>query len=161
MYLGSRQAYVSKECRIRSRDRLRYSSDKVGRWWTCVAATWSKKNGDQSHRSPQNKLCSRTFFLSYFVLCNTFEVTHFVLTHFVLTHFVLTHFVLKHCVCSNTFCRNECGGLDRHGFIKLNKICDDCFALFKEPEIYTLCRCSAKISMVPYKYFYGALQIFL
>ena len=34
----------------------------------------------------------------------------------------------------------ECSGLDRNGFNKLNKICDDCFALFKEPEIYTLCR---------------------
>jgi hypothetical protein len=40
----------------------------------------------------------------------------------------------------NTNTRKECSGLDRNGFNKLNKICDDCFALFKEPEIYTLCR---------------------
>jgi hypothetical protein len=26
------------------------------------------------------------------------------------------------------------------GYNKLNKICDDCFALYKEPEVYTFCR---------------------
>ena len=42
----------------------------------------------------------------------------------------------------------ECSGLDRNGFNKLNKICDDCFALFKEPEIYTLCRWPSETRLV-------------
>ena len=32
---------------------------------------------------------------------------------------------------------------DMSGYNKLNKICDDCFALYKEPEVYTFCRWSA------------------
>ena len=32
------------------------------------------------------------------------------------------------------------GSLDFNGFSKLDKICKDCFNLFREPEIYQLCR---------------------
>lgn len=32
------------------------------------------------------------------------------------------------------------GTLDLNGFSKLNKICEDCYSLYKAPEVYTLCR---------------------
>merc|ERR1711997_1119341 len=32
------------------------------------------------------------------------------------------------------------GNLDFNAFLKLDKICKDCFNLFKDPEVYHLCR---------------------
>ena len=42
---------------------------------------------------------------------------------------------------SRTYVQLRCGGIyDQQIFAKLEKVCDDCFNLYKDPEVHGLCR---------------------
>lgn len=46
-----------------------------------------------------------------------------------------------HHVARRSFFHLQCKGVyDAAIFARLDRICDDCFNLFREPQLYTLCR---------------------
>lgn len=47
-----------------------------------------------------------------------------------------------HHVARRSFFNLQCKGVyDSAIFARLDRICDDCYNLFREPQLYTLCRC--------------------
>lgn len=47
----------------------------------------------------------------------------------------------SHHVARRSFFTLECKGVyDAAIFARLDRICDDCYNLFREPQLYTLCR---------------------
>ncbi|XP_075981488.1 ion transport peptide isoform X2 [Anticarsia gemmatalis] len=61
----------------------------------------------------------------------------------------------SHHVARRSFFTLECKGVyDAAIFARLDRICDDCFNLFREPQLYTLCR--EKCFTTPY--FKGCME---
>ncbi|XP_037295131.1 CHH-like protein isoform X2 [Manduca sexta] len=60
-----------------------------------------------------------------------------------------------HHVARRSFFSLECKGVyDASIFARLDRVCDDCYNLFREPQLYTLCR--AKCFTTPY--FKGCME---
>ncbi|KAJ8717466.1 hypothetical protein PYW08_005865 [Mythimna loreyi] len=61
-----------------------------------------------------------------------------------------------HHVSRRSFFALECKGVfDAAMFARLDRICDDCYNLFREPELYTLCRKDCFTT----KYFKGCVEV--
>ncbi|KAG7301730.1 hypothetical protein JYU34_014717 [Plutella xylostella] len=61
-----------------------------------------------------------------------------------------------HHVARRSFFNLQCKGVyDASIFARLDRICDDCYNLFREPELYTLCRKDCFTS----DYFKGCVEV--
>ncbi|XP_049877130.1 CHH-like protein isoform X2 [Pectinophora gossypiella] len=61
----------------------------------------------------------------------------------------------QHHVARRSFFNLQCKGVyDAAIFARLDRICDDCYTLFREPQLYSLCR--AKCFTTPY--FKGCME---
>ncbi|XP_073995716.1 ion transport peptide isoform X2 [Rhodnius prolixus] len=66
--------------------------------------------------------------------------------------------VLSHPLNKRSFFDLQCKGVyDKSIFARLDRICEDCYNLFREPQLHSLCRSDCFAS----KYFAGCLEALL